>query len=302
MQPFSFYLSHPRTTLLYIFNTFSYLLPDRLHLRIEFWLKKGKRLHLNNPQTFCEKIQWLKLYNRKPEYTMMVDKLAVKTYVAEKIGREYVIPVLGVWDKPEDIDFASLPEQFVLKTSHGGGSNGVFICKDKHIMNKMKVVSKMRKAMRLNIYKRNLEWPYKNVQKKIFAEQYMEDPTGTSDLLDYKWYCFNGEPKYCQVIKDRKTKETIDFFDTEWRHQEFIGLNPNVEYAIDTPAPPSKLDEQIRIARKLSKDIPFSRIDLYEINGEIFFGEITFYPASGMGGFRPEKYDEILGQMLVLQK
>ena len=300
MKPIYYYLKHPKDTFFYACMFFVQLLPERLHLKIEYLLKMGKKLNLDNPQTFCEKLQWLKLYNRKPEYTKMVDKLAVKKFVSDKIGDEYVIPVLGVWDKPEEIDFDSLPERFVLKTSHGGGSVGIFICKDKKQLDKQKAIKLMRRAMKQNIYRQSLEWPYKNVSKKIFAEQFMEDKPDVADLPDFKWYCFNGDPKYCQVIKDRKSNETIDFFDTDWNHQEFIGLNPNVTHAKVLPERPVHLETQIHIAKELSKDIPFSRIDLYEIGDKTYFGEITLYPASGMGKFRPEQYDIILGQMLVL--
>ncbi len=300
MQSIIQYIIRPRTTLFYVFMTIAHFLPERLHLQIEYRMKMGKRLNLDKPQTFCEKLQWLKLYYRKPEYTSMVDKLAIKRIVAEKIGDEYVIPVLGVWDKPEEIDFDSLPNRFVLKTSHGGGSNGVLICKDKKSLNRGMVIKRMQKAMKQNIYKVNLEWPYKNVPRKIFAEQYVEDSSEETDLPDYKWYCFNGEPKFCQVIKNRRVHETIDFFDTEWKHQEFIGLNPNVEHADVIPPRPLHLERQINLARVLSTNIPFARVDLYEINGKIYFGEITFYPASGMGRFRPERYDLILGKMLTI--
>ncbi len=300
MRSIAYYARHPYETLLYTFNIISFLLPDKIHLLIEYRLKMGKKLNLEDPHSFCEKIQWLKLYNRKIEYSKLVDKLTVKQFVADTIGNKYVIPTLGVWDKVEDIDFDQLPNRFVLKTSHGGGSVGVLICKDKEKLDKQKAIKSMRRAMKQNIYKTCLEWPYKNIPKKIFAEQYMEDNPDVPDLPDYKWYCFNGEPMFCQVIQDRKTKETIDFFDTEWKHQEFIGLNPNVDNAIVLPERPAGIETMLSIARKLSKDIPFARVDLYVINNNIYFGEITLYPASGMGRFRPEQYDQILGQLLVL--
>lgn len=300
MRNISFYLTHPKKTLFYIFITFSHFLPDRLHLKLLYRFEMGKNLDLDNPQTFCEKLQWLKLYNRKAEYTTMVDKLAVKKYVTDKIGSQYVIPVLGVWERPEDIDFESLPERFVLKTTNGGGGEGVYICKDKRMIDKREAIRMMSHSMKADIYKARVEWAYKNVPKRIFAEQYMEDKPDVADLPDYKWYCFNGSPTFCQVIKDRSSKETIDFFDTDWNHQEFVGLNPNVTHAQVLPERPAHLETQIHIAKELSKDIPFSRIDLYEINNKVYFGEITLYPASGIGKFRPEQYDQILGQLLVL--
>ena len=278
----------------------NWLFPTEKYIKMLFRLKMGHRLDLQNPKTFSEKLQWLKLYDNKPEYTTMVDKYAVKEYVAKIIGQEYVIPTLGVWDDPEDIEWDVLPDRFVLKTTHGGGSMGVVICKDKALFDKQKAVEKMKQAMKQDIYKYYKEWPYKNVHKRVFAEQYIESQPETKDIPDYKWYCFNGEPKYCQVIQNRTTNETIDFFDTNWNHQDFVGLNPKANHATITPSRPESLERQICVARSLSKDIPFVRIDLYETGAHEYFGEITFYPFSGFGKFSPNPYNEILGQMLVL--
>lgn len=279
---------------------FGTCLPDKVYLKCLFRLKTGKRLNLKNPQTFSEKLQWLKLYNRKPEYTQMVDKYAVKDYVAKIIGNEYVIPTLGVWDKPEDIEWDKLPNQFVLKTTHGGGSTGVVICKDKTVFDKQKAIEKLNVSLKRDIYRLFREWPYKNVPKRVIAEQYIAPATNVKDLPDYKWYCFDGEPVYCQVIQERSTNETIDFFNTEWKRQEFIGLNPAAAPAAVTPTRPADLATQIHIARELSKGIPFSRIDLYSVDSRQFFGEITFYPMSGFGSFSPDNYNVILGQMISL--
>lgn len=280
-------------------------IPDKQYLQILYYLKMGKRLNLKNPQTFSEKLQWLKLYDRKPEYTMMVDKLAAKDYVAGIIGKEYVIPTLGVWSDPEKIDFDALPQQFVLKVTNGGGSGGVYICKNKVLTNRLTVVEKMRKALRVDIYIAYREWPYKHVHPRVIAEPLIENQDDTSkDLIDYKFFCFNGMPKYCQVIKDRNTRETIDFFDLEWNHLPFFGLNPIGEPVFIPssiePEKPIHLDEMIRIARKLSKDTIFTRIDLYDTPAGPLFGEITFYPASGMGIFTPYEYNFILGEMIHL--
>ena len=282
----------------------NFLFGEKVYLKLLFRLKMGYRLDLQNPKSFSEKIQWLKLYDRKPEYTKMVDKYAVKDYVASIIGKEYIIPTLGVWKKPEDIKWDKLPDKFVLKTTHGGGSSGVVICKDKAFFDKKTAVSKLQLSMKQDIYQALREWPYKNVPRRVMAEQFINSRPNVKDLPDYKWYCFNGEPKFCQVIQDRTSNETIDFFDTNWKHQEFVGLNPVSGPAIGNatrePERPTNLETQVRIARELSKGIPFSRIDLYETDGIIFFGEITFYPASGFGVFTPNHYNEILGQMLVL--
>lgn len=272
---------------------------DSFYLKIQFRSQMGYHLNLKHPTTFSEKLQWLKLYNRLPDYTMMVDKVKVKEYVASIIGEEYIIPTLGVWDDPEKIDFDALPNRFVLKCNHNSGL-GMYICKDKSKMNIEKVKDELRKGLKQDYYLTNREWPYKNVPRRILAEKYIDPAPNVQDLPDYKWYCFNGEPKYCQVIQDRSTKETIDFFDTDWNHQEFVGLNPAAGPAAVMPAKPANLEIQIRIARELSKDLPFSRIDLYTSGGTTYFGEITLYPASGFGVFRPDQYNEILGEMVKL--
>ena len=204
------------------------LWPDKLYLSIIYRAKMGHWIDWKNPKTFTEKIQWLKVYNRKSEYTTMVDKHAVKQYVAGCIGEEYIIPTLGVWDNPEDIEWDSLPDKFVLKTTHGGGGCGVVICTNKQKFNKAEAITKMNQSLQSDIYWGYREWPYKNVPKKIIAEKFMApvEATASNDLSDYKFFCFNGEPMYCQVIRDRHTKETIDFYDMEWNHQEFVGLNP----------------------------------------------------------------------------
>ena len=259
-----------------------------------------KRLNLENPETFQEKIQWLKLHDRNPLYTILVDKVLVKEYVAEKVGNQYVIPMLGVWDRPEDIEWDKLPHRFVLKTNHSGGNNGVVICRNKEDFDFEKAILKLTVSLKENIYNNLREWPYKNVKKRVFAEEYVETNPISKDLPDYKWYCFKGEPKYCQVIQNRTTNETIDFYDTEWKRQEFFGLNPAAHPAAQPIAQPANLSTQILIAKRLSKDIPFARIDLYEIGDKVYFGEITFYPASGLGVFTPNKYDYILGKMIAL--
>jgi hypothetical protein len=274
--------------------------PDKAFLEVLYYLSMGKKLDLNNPRTFGDKIQWLKLYDRRPEYTRLVDKYEVKEYVAGIVGREYVIPLLGVWDSVDDIDWNSLPNSFVMKTTHGGGSGGVIICKDKSKLDKQKTQLQLKHSLKQNIYSSYREWPYKDVQRRIIAEQFIIATTDLEELSDYKWYCFNGEPMFCQVIQDRHKKETIDYFDKDWNHQPFIGLNPKAENALVQPIKPANLDIHLEIARKLSSGIPFSRIDLYDTGDHVYFGEVTFYPASGIGYFRPDQYNVILGQLINL--
>ncbi len=307
-----FYLLHDRAQFCdSLVANLLFWLPDEPYLKLRFRFKMGYWPNLKNPQTFVEKINWLKLHDRNPEYTKMVDKYAVKEYVARKIGMEYVIPTLGVWDKPEEIDFEALPKQFVLKTTHGGGSGGVVICKDKSKLDKNKTLSKLRDSMDSDIYRNLREWPYKNVKKQVIAERFMvpSDKVNDSnyDLTDYKFFCFNGEPKYCQVIRNRHTCESIDFYDMEWQHQKFVGLNPvrhnltNIASNGLTPVPcPKNLGQMQKICRKLSKDIPFVRIDLYVIDDKIYFGEITFYPASGFGCLNPKIWQKKLGEDLFI--
>lgn len=277
------------------------LLPDKLFIKLKF-LKNFHRLpNLKNPKTFNEKLQWLKLYDRNPYYTKLVDKYEVKKIVADIIGEEYIIPTLGVWDKAEDIDFDSLPNQFVLKATHDSGR--VIICKDKNKLDKVWAKKEMAKSLERDFYALTREWPYKNVPRRIIAEKFIEEPNSIKrkeDLPDYKFYCFNGNPTFCQVIRDRNSKETIDFYNMQWEHMPFIGLNPIAINGKTHVEKPLHLKKMIAICKKLSKGIPFSRIDLYVIDDKEYFGEITFYPASGMGEFTPKKYNNILGGMIKL--
>lgn len=300
MQPLINYIKRPNLFFDSLVCHCGCWLPDDIYIKLRYRFQVGKRIDLKNPQSFQEKIQWLKLYDHNPDYSRMVDKISVKDYVSSLVGKEYVIPLLGVWDTPKDIDWDALPDQFVLKTNHSGGSTGVVICHDKNRLDKQKAIDRLTTSLKSDVYKSLREWPYKGIAKKVFAETLLDSPVANGDLPDYKWYCFNGEPRYCQVIQDRTHGETIDFYDTAWVRQEFIGLNPSATHSVSPAKKPSNLDVQIRIARELSKNIPFVRIDLYSVGERVYFGEITFYPFSGMGEFSPRKYNEILGKMIVL--
>lgn len=284
-----------------IVRNFLRWLPDAIYLKLLYRFKMGHRLDLKDPHTFTEKIQWLKLYNRKPEYTTMVDKYAVKQYVANIIGEEYIIPTLGVWDRPEDIDWDSLPTQFVLKTTHGGGGGGVVICKDKATFDKTTAIAKLKESMASDIYSCLREWPYKDVPKRIIAEKFMspEKSPVPKDLPDYKFFCFNGKVRFFKVDFGRFVEHHANYYSPEGELLEFgeQGLEPDPSYPIELP---NNLRDMIALAERLSKNEPFLRVDFYNVNGKIFFGELTFYPASGLGKWTTEETDIKIGKYLNL--
>lgn len=260
----------------------------------------GKRLNLDNPQTFNEKLQWLKLYDRNPEYTIMVDKYKVRDYIKEKIGEEYLIPLIGVWDNPDDIDFDALPDKFVLKCNHNSGL-GMCICKDKSKLNIENVKSELKKGLAQDYYLTGREWPYKNVPRKIIAEKYMTDTSDSSDFTDYKFFCFNGYVDCVMVCLERSSGDTkFYFFDRNWNIKR---LNTRGKNAPDgfTISKPSQMDKMFEIAAKLSKGLPFVRIDLYQSNDHIYFGEITFFPDSGFDANLLPETDKYFGNLIHLE-
>ena len=273
-------------------------LSDERYLKKKYKSINGRKLDLENPKTFNEKLQWLKLYDRKPIYTTMVDKYEVKKYVADIIGEEYIIPTLGIWDKFEDIDFDSLPDRFVLKCTHDSG--GLAICRDKKTFDKTKAEEKINNSLANNYFYNCREWPYKNVKPRIIAEQYMEDEiTGTS-LTDYKFYCFNGKPEFLYIstgLEDHATA-SISFVTMDW---EFAPYERSDFKPFKTlPEKPVNFERMIEISRKLSQGISFLRVDLYEINGKIYFSELTFSPCGGFMPFKESEHDKMIGDMLVL--
>lgn len=304
MSDFSKYIKDPSKLVISLMKRCSRLIPDKLFVRWEFRLKLKYYPDLKNPKTLQEKIQWLKLYDHNPLYSSLVDKIEVKKYVANLIGEEHIIPTLKVWKKAQDIDFDSLPEQYVLKCNHRGGGM-VFICKDKATFNKDKARRKLKHQLKKAMYSKTKEWCYKNIDRRILCEKYMVDESGT-ELRDYKFYCFNGEPEFCQFISHRYDESSTSkvVYDNEWQSYYIVGpydygYVPSSELTELSPKP-QNLDKMLEIARKLSSGLKFVRIDLYNINGQVYFGEITFYPASGLRLFYPEMSNRIIGDLIKL--
>ena len=272
-------------------------IPDKMYLKIRYWITFHKVLNLKNPQTYNEKLQWMKLYDRNPLYTKLVDKYEVKDYVASVIGSEHLIPTLGVWERFDDIDFSKLPEQFVLKCTHDSGS--VLICRDKKSLKLDEAKKHFKKCLRTKEYNGGREWAYKKVKPRIIAEKYMGDESGTG-LKDYKFFCFNGKVKALFIATDRGVEGTdvkFDFFDEEFNHLPVKHVHEN---ACNQPQKPDKFDEMKLIAEKLSNGMRHVRVDLYNIEGKIYFGELTFYHHCGFVPFEPNEWDYVFGSWMPL--
>ena len=273
-------------------------MPDKIYLSILSRGSLGCKINLEHPKTFNEKLQWLKLHDRNPLYTQLVDKYEVREFVSEKIGDEHLIPLLGgPWDSVDEIDFDALPEQFVLKTTHDCG--GIVICTDKGSFDREAAKAKLAKHLKRKYYCGNREWPYKNVKPRIIAEQYMSDGFGKG-MRDYKIFCFNGKARLLFIASDRNEEscETkFDFYDMDFRHLPFTNGHPN---ASEPQQRPAQLQQMQALAEKLSAGIPHVRVDLYLVHGKIYFGEMTFFHWSGMVPFDPPEWDEIIGSWLEL--
>lgn len=274
-------------------------MPDAMYLKMLFKLRFGYALDLNDPKSFSEKIQWLKLYDRKPSRTKLVDKYEVRNYIKETLGEEYLIPLIGgPWADVDEIDFDALPERFVLKPTHDSGS--VVICKNKATFDIEQAKNKLAKSLKRVYYTAGREWPYKNVKPRIIAEKYMED-SNCDELTDYKLFCFNGKVM-CSYIGSSRFSEKglhLTYYDRDWNKLPFTRGYP----AEELPFPkPKCYDKMLELAELLARDIPFVRIDFYEIEGHLYFGECTFYPGSGMRVFDPPEWDNILGSWLELPK
>lgn len=285
--------------ILYSLNVRGYLrfVPDKAWINFCYKKSFGRKPNWENPKSFTEKLQWMKLNYYNPLYTELVDKHLVKAHIAQRIGENYIIPTLGVWDRFDDIDFDSLPEQFVLKCTHDSG--GLIVCRDKAKLDKKAAKRKIEKCLKRNFYWHRREWVYRDIKPRIIAEKYMED-SKTAELRDYKFFSFDGEVKALFIASERQTagEETkFDFFDAEYNHLPFTNGHPNADQLPEKPVCFEKMKE---LASKLSEGIPQVRVDFYEVDGKIYFGELTFAHWSGMRPFDPEEWDYKFGEWFKL--
>lgn len=271
-------------------------LSDEKYLRLLFRLRMGRKLDLDNPKTFCEKLQWLKIHGREEIYTTMADKYLAKQFIAGKIGEKYVVPLLGVWDRFDDIDFDALPDKFVLKCNHDSGS--AIICRDKTKLDKENARKILEKSLKTDYFILKREWPYKNINRRIIAEEYLEDEPGVN-LFDYKFFCLNGIPRIMYVIEGASDNPTEAFFDME---QNYLDLEMEDPRPKIPPRLPDCFDEMKRLAAELSDGVPFLRVDFFCVKGRLYVGELTFFHESGFGEIKPKEWDEKLGNMLDLSR
>ncbi len=271
------------------------IFPDWLYVNIQYFFYFGKFPNLKSPITFNEKLQWLKLYNRRPMYTTLVDKIEVKKWVKKILGEKYVIPTYGVWTHPREIEFEKLPKEYVIKCNHSGGNCGIHIVKDGANVDTQLIKKNLSKALRHSIYKYFREWPYKNVKKRILAEKYLGE-----NISDYKFFCYDGFVESVMVCTDRESGHPkFYFFDEKWNLKRYNIRGKNAAPDFTLP-PPKNIEKMFEIASILSKGFPFVRVDLYNIDGRIYFGEITFYPASGLDNNLLLETDILFGNYIKL--
>ena len=275
-----------KARLIHYLNSYATLFKsDKLYLKIRYYLMTGKRLNLDTPKGFCEKLQWLKINDRNPYYTKLVDKYLVKEEIAKIIGYEYVVKNLGIWDTIEELNLSQLPKSFVLKTTHAAGASGVLICKNKQEFDFTEAKKKISHSLGVSSFPITREWPYKNIVPRIIAEEYLEDETGA--LRDFKVMCFNGVPKLIQVHLGRfNGMHTQDFYDVSWNKLEDLNQDYCVISNVKIPKPQC-LDEMLQLSCKLSSGIPHVRVDWYIVKDKLYFGEMTFFDASGYDLFIP---------------
>lgn len=292
-------LRHPYSIIASLSLLLSPILSDKYYLTMLYFGIFGKFINWRNPKTFNEKIQWLKIYNKNPLYSSLVDKYEVKTYVAQSIGGEHVIETLGIWDDANQIDFDSLPSKFVLKTTHDGGGKGIIVCKDKSSLNIQAAIKDLNDSLLRDSSLISREWVYRNVKRRIIAERYMEDSI-THELPDYKFFVFNGKVKAMFVATERSTGDVkFDFFDENFNHLDIVQMHPQSSKPIKKPA---QFEQMKVLAEKLCQGIPFVRCDLYEVDNKVFFGELTFFHHGGFVPFHPSEWDEKLGSWIILPK
>lgn len=277
-----------------IYNCLRFV-PDAQYLKLMFQLRMHRRLDLENPKTFNEKLQWLKLNYRSSRFTDMVDKYLAKDYAASVIGDEYIIKTYGVWNSFDEIDFDKLPQQFVLKCTHDSG--GLVICKDKSKLDIASAKKKIERSLKCNFYYVGREWPYKNVKPRIIAEELLVD-NNNEEINDYKFYCFGGKAKLLYLSKGLQNHSTarINFVTLDWKPAPY--RRSDYKEFEELPKKPEKLAEMIKLSEKLSEGLPFLRVDFYEINNKVYFGELTFFPGSGFTPFLSYEMDLELGNML----
>lgn len=273
------------------------LIPDEMYVRMIYRVQFGKKLDLDDPKTFNEKLNWAKLYDRNPEYTKMVDKIAVRDYIEAKLGPGYAVPLLGIYKSFDEIPFDNLPDQFVIKTNHD--SAGYVICKDKKTFDIESAKKKLNKHLARNYFWMGREWPYKNIKPQLLVEEYMQDGD-KEDLNDWKFYCANGKPFLFYTTFERGSKRglSMNYYNMDGSRIPVRHCNyPNYDGDLVRP---ENFEEMVRIAEKLSEGISFVRVDLYEVNGKVYFGELTFFPGCGIEGVIPDDYDRIWGDMIGL--
>lgn len=298
-----FKATYDKDTKFMVMNRIGYYdsMPDAEYLKKQYKHIMGQNLDLDNPKKFSEKLQWLKLFDRKPLYTVMVDKILAKEYIANLIGSEYIIPTIGVWSNPNEINFDALPNKFVLKCNHNSGL-GMCICKDKNELNKKEIIKKLSKGLSQNYFFNGREWPYKDVNRLIFAEKLMEDVKDKDELglIDYKFFCFNGVPRFAYVAQGAAKEyiSNITLLDLNWNPLPFQRLD-HPQFKV-IPKKPINLDKMLKFSTIIARNIPFLRVDFYEINDKLYFGEATFFPGSGYIPFNPPEWDEKLGEWISL--
>lgn len=287
----------PKKIIIYLaeLGAFNWM-PDEAYLQMMYKCHMGQKLDLSNPITYNQKLQWLKLHDRRPEYRIYADKYAVREFLKQTVGEEYLIPTIGVYNNVEEIPWEELPNQFVLKCTHASGTN--IICHDKNKLDIEKSKQQLKKWMNMDFFWQGREWQYKNMHPKIICEQFMVDESGY-ELKDYKFHCFNGEPKCLNVILNRYSGLNANFYDLEWNPLPFYQHYAPSKAEV---AKPKSFDKMVEFAKKFSQGLPYIRVDYYEVNGHLYIGELTLHPASGWLEFAPESADELLGSWIELPR